>query len=260
MSPNARSREPPARSPGTTADPSSARSITGQLSTLALGFSDDQSRQLCYQQTVTIDDPHTLWRVQLALECKAFDDGGRLVPVPCADPDPLPTGYAVRYHDGSTELAFATTAPAWFVDQVGRHNIDELIDQPGALARRLRADGPVDIGHFHTYRFDDNTAVEQHAIVHDGPEAYSVVIDGQVVARASSSRSNDSAAELWIETDPAHRRLGYATILARAWAADVRRSGKTAFYSHLHANAASAALARHLGVLPLFQIIAINLG
>lgn len=207
------------------------------------------------------DGPQELWRVQLALECKAFDTSGRLVPVPCADPDPLPTGYVVRYHDGSTELAFATTAPSWFVDEIGRHNIDRLIDQPEGLAKQLQADGhPVDMGHFHTYRFDDHsTEAQQQAIIRDGPEAYSIVKGGHTVAGASSSRSSDSAAELWIETDPAHRRHRYASILARAWAADVQQSAKVAFYSHLHENAASAALAGHLRVLPLFEIIAIDL-
>jgi GNAT superfamily N-acetyltransferase len=209
---------------------------------------------------MTIDDMPALWRAQLALECKAFDDRRRLVPVPCIDPDPLPTGYAVRYHNGSTELAFAAAAPAWFVDQIGRQGTDKLIDEPETLAKQLRTDGhTIDLGHFHTYRFDDNAAVEQQAIIRGGPEAYSIVMGGQPVAAASSSRSNDSAAELWIETDPAHRRHGYATILAQAWAADVQQSAKIAFYSHLHENAASAALARHLRVLPLFEIIAIDL-
>jgi predicted GNAT family acetyltransferase len=90
-------------------------------------------------------------------------------------------------------------------------------------------------------------------------EAYWIVIDGNPVARASSSRSDDAAAELWIETDPDHRRRGYATRVALAWATGVRQAGKTPFYSHLHDNAASAALARRLGVSPLFEIIAINL-
>ena len=208
---------------------------------------------------MTTDNLQALWRVQLALECKAFS-AGRLVPVPCPDPDPLPTGYAVRYHDGSTELAFAAAAPNWFADQIGRHSIDELIDRPEALAKQFHAEGHhIDVGHFHTYRFDENTAGQQRAVTNDGPEAYSIVIDGRAVAGASSSRSNNSAAELWIETDPAHRRRGYATILAQAWAGSVQQSGKIAFYSHLHDNAASAALARHLEVLPLFEIIAIDL-
>lgn len=209
---------------------------------------------------MTIDDQRALWRVQLALECKAFDDAGRLVPVPCADPDPLPTCYVVRYSDGSTELAFAATSPPWFVDLIGRRGTDDLIDQPQALVEQLQTLGhSIGVGHFHTYRFDDNTPVQPQAITHDGPETYSIVIDGLAVAGASSSRSNDSAAELWIETQAAHRGHGYATILAQVWAADVQQSAKIAFYSHLHENAASAALVRRLKVSPLFEIIAFNL-
>ena len=118
----------------------------------------------------------------------------------------------------------------------------------------------IDLTHFHTHCFgDDFSAAEHLAITRDGAEAYSIVIDGQSVARASSSRSNDMAAELWIETDPAHRRRGYATSVARAWATGVRQAGKIAFYSHLHDNAASAALARYLRVSPLFEIMAITL-
>jgi len=118
----------------------------------------------------------------------------------------------------------------------------------------------IDLTHFHTHCFgDDFSAAEHLAITRDGAEAYSIVIDGQSVARASSSRSNDMAAELWIETDPVHRRRGYATSVARAWATGVRQAGKIAFYSHLHDNAASAALARYLRVSPLFEIMAITL-
>lgn len=210
---------------------------------------------------MTAHDPRDLWRVQLELECKAFDEAGLLVPVPCADPDPLATGHLVRYCDGSTEVAFAAIAPDWFIQQIGRHNIEEIVNQPAPLVEQLQAESrSIDLAHFHTYCFSDDFHGADHpAITRDGAEAYSIVIDGQAVARASSSRSNDTAAELWIETDPAHRRHGYATSIARAWATGIRQAGKTPFYSHLHDNVASAALARHLRVSPLFEIIAITL-
>lgn len=210
---------------------------------------------------MTTPDSRHLWRVQLALECKAFDSTGRLVTVPCADPDPLPAGYAVRYCDGSTELAFAASAPDWLVKQVGQYGAAEVVDQPAALVKQLRDAGHgIGVGHFHTYCFGEELSVDQLATaVHDGVEAHSIVVDGQPVARASSSRTNQVAAELWIETDPTHRRHGYATSAARAWAAGVRQAGKVAFYSHLHDNDASAFLARRLGVWPLFEIIAIDL-
>ena len=207
------------------------------------------------------NDPHALWRVQLALECKAFDHDGRLVTVPCANPDPLHTAHVVRYCDGSTELAFAATAPGWFIRQLSGHNVDEMINQPALVAAQILGEGhAVDTDHFHTYCFDkDSPAAEPPTITQVGPEAYSIVIGGQSVASASSSRSDDDAAELWIETDAAHRRHGYATGLAQAWADGVRQAGKVAFYSHLHDNAGSAALARRLNVRPLFEIVAFNL-
>jgi hypothetical protein len=205
-------------------------------------------------------DPRLLWRVQLALECKEFDGTGRLVAVPCADPDPLPTGYAVRYCDGGTEFAFAATAPDWFVQQVVRQDIGEMITQPASVTQRLRADDRgIAVDHFHSYCFDHIPSAEHPAITRDGAESYSVVVDGNRVAGATSSRSDDVSAELWIQTDPGHRRRGYALGLAQAWAAGVQEAGKVAFYSHLHENGASAALARRLGVRPLFEIVALML-
>jgi GNAT superfamily N-acetyltransferase len=195
------------------------------------------------------------------LECKAFDGNGRLVTTPCADPDPLHTCYAVRYADGSTELAFAATAPEWFVQQAGRHSVDEVINEPDSVVKVLGRNGhAVEVDHFHTYCFDDGFAAPAPpAITRDAAESYSIMVDGRRVAGASSSRSDDDAAELWIETDPAHRRQGYATRVAQAWAVGVRQAGKIAFYSHHHDNEASAALARRLGVRPLFEIVALNL-
>lgn len=210
---------------------------------------------------MTITDPARLWRVQLALECKTFDSAGRLVPVPCADPDPLPSCYAVRYSDGATELAFAAAAPEWFVLQVGRHPIADVMRAPAAVINRFRADRhEVVVDHFHTYCFDAGTPTTRDPkIIGEAAESYSIMIDGERVAGASSSRSDVTAAELWIETDPAHRRRGYAAALAQAWASGVHQAGKIAFYSHLHANEASGALARRLGVRPLFEIVALDL-
>jgi hypothetical protein len=65
---------------------------------------------------VTIDRP-AAWRTQLALERKAFDHAGKLIEVPCKDPDGLASCYAVRYSGGGAELVFAAAAPEWFVDR-----------------------------------------------------------------------------------------------------------------------------------------------
>lgn len=202
-----------------------------------------------------------LWRTQLALECKAFDDAGRLVSTPGTNPDPLHACYAVRHADGATELAFAASAPPWLVDQVEPSPVEDLINRPDAAVARLRTERfEVIIDRFHTYCFEGRTSASHDQwVVRDSAESYSIMVDGRRAAAAASVRSNDTAAELWIETDPGQRRKGFGARVARAWAADVGRAGKIAFYSHLHDNAASAALANRLGVRPLFEIVALNL-
>jgi predicted GNAT family acetyltransferase len=83
---------------------------------------------------------------------------------------------------------------------------------------------------------------------------------GDVVARAFSARENSRAAELSVETTPAHRRRGFARQVAAAWAADVVSSDRIAFYSYDFANAASAALASSLRVTFEFDVGSFDVG
>lgn len=212
----------------------------------------------------TVRDPRSLWRVQLALECKVFtEDTGRLVETPCDDPDGLDTCYLASYPGGGSELALAADAPSWFVDRVRELSIAEVFRDPSTAAGHLTSIGgqPVVAGHFHTYCFDPDIASEPtETIRQEGPEQFAIVLDGQPVAGSSSSRSDEHSAELWIETEPKYRRRGFATVLARRWARDVQDAGKIAFYSHLHDNHASTALAQNLSVRPLFELVSFNLG
>lgn len=206
-------------------------------------------------------DPRTLWRVQLALECKAFDpDTGRLIETPCDDPDGLAVCYVVSYPDGGSEVAFAAHAPAHFVDHVRRLSVQEVIDNPEVTAHRLSTNQlTATVGHYHTYRFEHLDNLGHADVLHHDREKFSITVNGASSAYAASSRSNADAAELWIETEPAYRRRGYATRLAQRWAYDIQSTGRTAFYSHHHDNAASKALAQRLAVRPVFEVIGITL-
>lgn len=213
---------------------------------------------------MTARDPRSLWRVQLALECKGFAVGtGRLVETPCDDPDGLDTCYLASYPGGGSELAFGADAPTWFVEKVRELSIAEVIRDPSEAARHVTSIGgqPVVAGHFHTYCFDpDNARGPMDTIRQEGPEQFAILVDGHAVAGSSSSRSDEHSAELWIETEPNYRRRGFATVLARRWAREMQDAGKIAFYSHLHNNHASAALARNLSVRPLFELVSFKLG
>jgi predicted GNAT family acetyltransferase len=105
-----------------------------------------------------------------------------------------------------------------------------------------------------TYVFAQPAPAMALSVVRRGPEDYAAVAAGREVARATSSRSNTLAAELWVHTDPEFQRQGHGGRVAAAWAADVLTAKKIAFYSHLDDNQASRRLAAGLGVKHVFDL------
>ncbi len=84
-------------------------------------------------------------------------------------------------------------------------------------------------------------------------EQVAALADGGVVATCVSARESALAAEAWVRTIPAARGRGYATRVTAAWALDVRRRGKTPFYSYARDNRASAGVAHALGLIPFLD-------
>lgn len=76
---------------------------------------------------------------------------------------------------------------------------------------------------------------------------YIVERNGQIAAQAWSALHDARAAEVELMTAEAFRRLGLGRQVVAAWAHDVRREGRVAFYSHLVSNVASRALAASVG-------------
>lgn len=77
-----------------------------------------------------------------------------------------------------------------------------------------------------------------------------VVIDGQLVSIAHSSRKTSSACELGIDTIGAARRRGYAAAATVLWTALVQQQGLVPIYSAYAENTASLHLAQTTGYLP----------
>jgi hypothetical protein len=84
-------------------------------------------------------------------------------------------------------------------------------------------------------------------------EQFAALADGVVVATCLSARESALAAEAWVRTLPAARGRGHATRVTAAWALDVRRRGKTPFYSHHRENSGSAGVARALRLIPFLD-------
>jgi hypothetical protein len=78
---------------------------------------------------------------------------------------------------------------------------------------------------------------------------YVIKVEGVPVSWAWTSDSSEVAVELAVETDLAHRRVGYARQVVSAWAFHNMQDGKVAFYSHKVDNLASEKLAIDLGVV-----------
>ena len=80
-----------------------------------------------------------------------------------------------------------------------------------------------------------------------------VVVDGQVVSIAHSSRQTPAACELGINTLSDARRRGYAIAATTLWTAFVQQRGLTPIYSAFAWNTASLNLAQVVGYTPRIE-------
>ena len=81
-----------------------------------------------------------------------------------------------------------------------------------------------------------------------------MVIAGQLLSLAHSSRRTQEACELGIDTLPEARRKGYALAATIVWVHTVLREGLVPIYSALAENTASLHLAAAAGYRPLAQV------
>ena len=80
------------------------------------------------------------------------------------------------------------------------------------------------------------------------PGCHAVIRDGYIVSLCRSVRIGDAAEEAGIETLPAYRGQGLAMSALAAWAADVRKRGKTPLYSTSLNNDSSQRIAQKSGL------------
>lgn len=201
------------------------------------------------------------WLIQLRLEGKDLDAAGRMVPLAAETAVETPVCAAVR-HLGEVELVFSQAADTALVASARAVPSHRFFAEPAVVARDLGGATPLTVEHCRTYDFVEPVPVSDPAVVRVGPEEYKALVGGGavdgiagIVGGASSIRSNEDAAELWIYVDPDHRRRSLGVRLASAWAVDVLAAGKIAFYSHLEENEPSRRLAARLGVRPLFDLV-----
>lgn len=81
-----------------------------------------------------------------------------------------------------------------------------------------------------------------------------VIVDGQLLSLAHSSRRTAEACELGVDTLPVARHRGYALAVTRLWSKYVLQEGLTPLYSALAENIASLGLAAASGYQPFAHV------
>jgi len=87
-------------------------------------------------------------------------------------------------------------------------------------------------------------------------DVFAVIVDGVAVSEALSVREDGTSAEVWVHTDPRHRRRGYARQAASAWLRSVAGRRLIPFYSHERDNVASRSLAEALRIRLVYTLSA----
>jgi hypothetical protein len=197
-------------------------------------------------------DVDALIAAQLRLECKGVNAEGLLVRIPGRDPDDIPRCLALR-HSAGYRVLFRNDLAHLLREQIAALPPEVVFGDQQTIGAILAQDAPVEaIWAGRSYIFPSAPAPAEYPDVvrvergGDARPVYAVHIAGQIVASCESAREDEAAAEAWVQTAPEFRRRGYARQVTAAWAHEIIRLGKIAFYSHSMNNLASQGVARSL--------------
>ncbi len=192
-------------------------------------------------------DTVELIHLQICLEYQ-LDANGDLVPFAGSSEQAF---YIVYRHASGYLTFFNHLIPADLRNQLLALEPADAFEHPGRVNRLLRNNfqpckGGKEI--FWSGYFLDTPGREEFPDAIQDGDAWVVKVDGQAASKAISIRENSQCAEVYVETSFGFRQRGFGRQVTAAWAEQVRKNGRVAFYSFRKANISSAALAQSLGV------------
>jgi GNAT superfamily N-acetyltransferase len=204
-------------------------------------------------------NPVDLVQLQISLEYQ-LDAGGLLVPF---DNSSEQAYYVVYQHSQGFTPYFSSELPADVRVQLLDLGLPKAFTHPDEVKQlfsenNLPCRGGDDI-YWSGYFSHPPGPNETQEVCHHG-EAWSVLHEGLEVCRAISVRQNEHCAEVYVETLPAYRRRGYGRRVVAAWALEVMKTDRVAFYSFRLRNTASAAVASSLGAQWYANVVAYEPG
>ncbi len=195
-------------------------------------------------------NPLDLIRIQLELECIGTDDNNTLSRIPGNNPDDIARFYAAHHAAGYVTFVRYDLEPP-IAESLRALSPQQAFENVEMVKRILNGETPSNapVSAFRSYYFLNAPSPDEYREVVRQADRFAVLVDGEPVAWAWSSRSNSRASELATETKRDFRRRGYARQVCSAWARHQLEQGKIAFHSHRRENIASQALATSLGVI-----------
>jgi RimJ/RimL family protein N-acetyltransferase len=209
----------------------------------------------------------------MRLEGKGLVNGHFLTQVEVVPDEELPlvliarlvNGQLVAYYDETISLKLQQELAESIFD-IGFPKIEAL------LSVLKRHNIQFEMEHFKTYVFPSQPAkdVDVIRLARQDPKiklfgfddfaenVYAIQLDDIIVSACVSARENEKCGEAWVYTNPEYRKQGFAQKVVNAWARSLMDAGKVPFYSHKINNAASANLARKLGLQLVFEEISIS--
>jgi len=215
-------------------------------------------------------EPLAYLHLQMRLEGKGLVTGCFMRQVEIVPGEEMPIMLIARFVNGELVIYYDEAISPDLQKQLATAKMDfpKVIPYLDVLkAHHMQCE----VGHYKTYIFPCLPAAEAEVLClskrdtriqafgFDGfaSEVYAMACDNRIVSACVSMRENETCGEAWVYTVPEYRKQGFAQKVVRAWARNLIDAGKVPFYSHEIQNAASASLARKLGLQPVFEEISI---
>jgi len=195
-------------------------------------------------------NPATLVRMQVELEY-GFNGRGLLVPFPGSTER---ARFIIYRYVGGCARYFRHDVPTSIKEEVEALPSEEAVSNPETVWRILGDQGDAFVGR--AYVFPAPPAVDEFSDIVRRADRFTIENGGEPVSWAWSVRENETSAEVAVETLPGFRRRGFARQTTRAWASEVMKKGKVAFFSHADDNHASRRLAGALNLVGFAAIAA----
>ncbi len=214
-------------------------------------------------------------QLQLRLEGFEIINGNRLTQVEAVPGEEIPLMVLAQLANGQVAAYFNESLEPNLSIELMEQTRQTQFPTTASLLEILDARKiPIQVGHYKTNLFPAafldfvSSLVECRSkddiqVCHFGfgdftERVYAIEQDDRIVSACVSTHENKSCGEAWVCTDPQFRHRGLARQVVSAWARDMLGVGKVPFYSHKLENNASAALAKRLGLLPVFEEIVIS--